>query len=151
MKEFDLVVIGAGSGLHVADAAIERGLSVAVVEEGPMGGTCLNRGCIPSKAIIHSADVAELTERAPVFGIKPSGYKVDFASVTKRASLAVNKDAGAIERSIRATQNMTLFKKRCRFVAERCAQEVPPLQAIRSGHRSACWVAETLQETVSSS
>lgn len=118
MKEFDLIVIGAGSGLHVADAAAELH-SVAVVEEGPMGGTCLNRGCIPSKAIIHSADVAELVGRAPVFGILPKGYKVDFASVTKRASQAVDKDARAIERSIRVTRNMTLFKKRCRFVAER--------------------------------
>ena len=59
MNKFDLMVIGSGSGLEVSSEAAERGLSVAVVEEGPFGGTCLNRGCIPSKMLIHSADVME--------------------------------------------------------------------------------------------
>ena len=60
MQTFDLIVIGAGSGLNVSSAAADMGMKVAVVEKGPMGGTCLNRGCIPSKIIIHSADVAEI-------------------------------------------------------------------------------------------
>ena len=60
MKKFDLIVIGAGSGLNISSAAADRGLKVAVVEKGPMGGTCLNRGCIPSKMLIHSADVVEI-------------------------------------------------------------------------------------------
>ena len=60
MKTFDLIVIGAGSGLDVANAAAESGLKVAIVEKERMGGTCLNRGCIPSKLLIHSADVAEI-------------------------------------------------------------------------------------------
>ena len=59
MQTFDLIVIGAGSGLNISSAAAGTGMKVAVVEKGPMGGTCLNRGCIPSKIIIHSADVAE--------------------------------------------------------------------------------------------
>ena len=58
LQKFDLIVIGSGSGLDVANAAYQRGLRVAVVEKGRMGGTCLNRGCIPSKLLIHSADVA---------------------------------------------------------------------------------------------
>jgi dihydrolipoamide dehydrogenase len=69
MKYFDLIVIGSGSGLDVAAYAAEKGLHVAIVEEGPLGGTCLNRGCIPSKMIIHSADVAEIIQRARLFGI----------------------------------------------------------------------------------
>ena len=52
-----MIVIGSGSGLEVSSEAAERGLSVAVVEHGPFGGTCLNRGCIPSKMLIHSAGV----------------------------------------------------------------------------------------------
>ncbi len=59
MNRFDLIVVGSGSGLEVSSEAAERGLSVAVVEEGPFSRTCLNRGCIPSKMLIHSANVME--------------------------------------------------------------------------------------------
>ncbi len=61
---FDLIVIGSGSGLEVSADASDRGFSVAVVEEGPFGGTCLNRGCIPSKMLIHCADVMDTIQRA---------------------------------------------------------------------------------------
>ena len=63
LQKFDLIVIGSGSGLDVANAATQNGLKVAVIEKDRMGGTCLNRGCIPSKLLIHSADVAEIIER----------------------------------------------------------------------------------------
>ena len=53
METYDLAEIGSGSGLEVSAEADELGLSVAVVEEGPFGGTCLNRGCIPSKTLIR--------------------------------------------------------------------------------------------------
>jgi mycothione reductase len=67
LQEFDLIVIGAGSGLDVANAAFRSGLRVAVIEKDRMGGTCLNKGCIPSKLLIHSADVAETIKRAELF------------------------------------------------------------------------------------
>lgn len=66
MKKFDVLVVGSGAGLEVASFAAERGLSVALVEEGPLGGTCLNRGCIPSKMLIHSADVAETIKNSQI-------------------------------------------------------------------------------------
>ncbi len=69
MKKFDVIVIGGGTGLEVASFAAEQGLSVALIEDGPMGGTCLNRGCIPSKMLIHSADVAETIRNSQKFGI----------------------------------------------------------------------------------
>ena len=119
MKEFDLVVIGAGSGLNVATKAAAAGLKTAIVEEGPMGGTCLNRGCIPSKIILHSADVAETTDGAPRFGIVPKGYSVDFAKVTRRASAAADRESREIEEGIKDTENLTLFKSRARFIGER--------------------------------
>ena len=70
MTNFDVIVIGSGSGLEVSSDAADNGLSVAVVEEGPFGGTCLNRGCIPSKMLIHCADVMETIQSAEKFGIK---------------------------------------------------------------------------------
>ena len=51
MKTYDLIVIGTGAGMNVAANAVSRGMQVAVIDRGPLGGTCLNRGCIPSKVI----------------------------------------------------------------------------------------------------
>ncbi len=122
MKEFDLIVIGGGSGLHVSSAASELGLKVAIIEEGPMGGTCLNRGCIPSKMIIHSADVAETIARAKEFGVDASVKKIDFAHVIGRATNLVDGEAKEIEEAIRSDKNTTLFKTKGRFVGERTLQ-----------------------------
>ncbi|CAN5861078.1 hypothetical protein BH23THE1_BH23THE1_28350 [soil metagenome] len=57
MQEFDLIVIGEGLGLDIANAVAQNGLKVAIIEKGRMGGTCLNRGFIPSKLLLHSAEV----------------------------------------------------------------------------------------------
>ena len=80
MKNYDLIVIGSGSGLEVSSEAAERGLSVAVVESGPFGGTCLNRGCLPSKMLIHCADVMETIKQSARFGIKATVEAVDWPS-----------------------------------------------------------------------
>src|SRR3989338_4254181 len=112
MKSFDLIVIGAGSGLDVAVEAANRGLKTVIIEEGPLGGTCLNRGCIPSKMIIHSADVAQEIKRASLFGLKASLNFVDFKKVTTRASHLVDEDTKSIEHSLRAGKNPILFKSR---------------------------------------
>ena len=70
MNKSDVMVIGSDSGLEVSSEAAERGLSVAAVEEGPFGGTGLNRGCIPSKMLIHSTDVMKTILGAERFGIR---------------------------------------------------------------------------------
>ena len=66
MKDYDVLVIGSGSGMSIADAALKRGMKVAVVESGPLGGTCLNRGCIPSKMVIYPADVINIIRESGV-------------------------------------------------------------------------------------
>lgn len=116
MKKFDVIVVGAGSGLDIASFAHRRSLSVAIVEEGPMGGTCLNRGCIPSKMVIHSADVAETIRNSQKFGITSQIEKIDFAAIVKRVSKYVDNDSAEIEKSIRGTEGMTLYKARGKFV-----------------------------------
>ena len=116
MEHFDVIVIGAGSGLSISSAASANGLKTAIIEQGPMGGTCLNRGCIPSKMIIHSADVAETINRAKEFGINPKGYSVDFRKITERASRLVDQDSRSIEKGIRADKNTTLFKTEGKFI-----------------------------------
>ena len=119
MQSFDLIVIGAGSGLNVSSAAAEMGLKVAVVEKGPMGGTCLNRGCILSKIIIHSADVAETARNSAKFGINSKISSIDFKKITARASSIVDKDAKEIEEGIIEDKNTTLFKTEAKFIADK--------------------------------
>ena len=84
INTFDLIVIGSGSGLDVASAVYNDGLKIAVIEKDKRGwGTCLNRGCVPSKLLIHSADISEIIKTAHLFGIKIDGYSVDFGSIVK--------------------------------------------------------------------
>src|SRR3989338_4690240 len=116
MENFDVIVIGAGSGLNISSATSAQGLKTAIVESGPMGGTCLNRGCIPSKIIIHSADVAEMINNASPFGISAKINKIDFKKVTDRASNTVDKDAKDIEKAIKEDKNTTLFKTEGKFI-----------------------------------
>ena len=122
MSDFDVMVIGTGSGLEVSSEAAERGLSVAVVEEGPFGETCLNRGCIPSKMLIHSADVMETIRGAERFGIKARVEAVDWQSVIQRVVDEIDGDARAIEEGNRGAPNTTLFKGRGRFVGKKALE-----------------------------
>lgn len=122
MQTFDLIVIGAGSGLNISSAASEMGLKVAVIEKGPMGGTCLNRGCIPSKIIIHSADVAETVRKSRQFGINSKISSIYFKKITSRASKIVDTDAKEIEEGIKEDKNTALFKVEAKFIAERTLQ-----------------------------
>ena len=119
MNKFDVMVIGSGSGLEVSSEAAERGLSVAVVEEGPFGGTCLNRGCIPSKMLIHSADVMETIKTAERFGIQARVDGIDWQSIIKRVNDEIDGDAEAIEQGNHQTPNITVFKGRGSFVGEK--------------------------------
>ncbi|HLD81029.1 MAG TPA: dihydrolipoyl dehydrogenase [archaeon] len=118
MKEqtFDLVVIGSGTGLDVANACASRGLKVAIVEEGAMGGTCLNRGCIPSKMYIHCADVAEEIRGAKRFGITAKITKIDYASIVKRVRGVVDGESMDIESAFKKIDNPKLFKAHTKFI-----------------------------------
>ncbi len=117
MNTFDLIVIGAGSGLDVAVQAAQQGLKTAIIEEGPLGGTCLNRGCIPSKMVIHAADVAEEIQKSAVFGVHSRITRIDFKRVTGRASNLIDEDAKEIEQGLRRGKNPVLFRTRAKFIA----------------------------------
>ena len=63
LKEYDIIVIGSGSGGEIVESALSHGNRVAWIDKGPLGGTCLNNGCIPSKMLIYPADrVMEINE-----------------------------------------------------------------------------------------
>ncbi|WP_458189199.1 dihydrolipoyl dehydrogenase [Haladaptatus sp. NG-WS-4] len=122
MDEFDFLVIGSGSGLDVANVAANRGQSVAVVEKGPLGGTCLNRGCIPSKLLLYHADVLETIERASEFHIDADVNDVAFADIVREVNEEVDADAESIRRGLRSSSQHDLFVGEGRFVDERTVE-----------------------------
>jgi len=86
MSSYDLVVIGAGPGGYVAAIrGAQLGLNVAIVEREHLGGICLNWGCIPTKALLRSAEVFHLMERAGEFGLKADAISYDLKAVVKRS------------------------------------------------------------------
>lgn len=92
-KEYDLVIIGGGTGGYVAAIrAAQLGLKTAIVEKGKLGGTCLHKGCIPSKALLRSAEVYHTAkERAAEFGVLTGEVSLDFSAVQKRKQSIVDQ------------------------------------------------------------
>jgi dihydrolipoamide dehydrogenase len=91
-KDFDLVILGGGTGGYVAAIrAAQLGKTVAVVEKGKLGGTCLHRGCIPSKALLRSAEVYKTAKKAADFGVDIEGLGLNFAKMQERKQSIVNQ------------------------------------------------------------
>lgn len=91
-KEYDLVILGGGTGGYVAAIrAAQLGLKTAVVEKGKLGGTCLHAGCIPSKALLRSAEVYAQTKESEKFGVFASDVTFDFAKVQARKNAIVEQ------------------------------------------------------------
>jgi dihydrolipoamide dehydrogenase len=79
---FDIVILGAGSGGYAAALrAAELDLSVALIDKAELGGTCLHRGCIPTKALLHAAEIADQTRESEQFGVKADLVGIDMAGV----------------------------------------------------------------------
>lgn len=98
MEHFDLIVVGAGPGGYVAAIkAAKLGLQTAIVESRDVGGTCLNRGCIPAKAMIHAASLYDEIKRADEFGIVCGDVKVDYEKVVAYKEDTVQKLVSGVE------------------------------------------------------
>ncbi|WP_339817201.1 dihydrolipoyl dehydrogenase [uncultured Paracoccus sp.] len=96
-QNFDLVVIGAGPGGYVAAIrGAQLGLKVACIEREHLGGICLNWGCIPTKAMLRSAEVYHLMHRAKEFGLKAEGLGYDLDAVVKRSRGVAKQLSGGI-------------------------------------------------------
>jgi len=96
---FDVTIIGSGPGGYVAAIrAAQLGLKTALVEKGgALGGTCLHAGCIPTKALLYSAEVLEIAREASRFGVKTGEVKLDLAAVHKHKTDVVRRQAKGVE------------------------------------------------------
>ncbi len=105
MREFDLVVIGGGPGGYTASIrASQKGALVGLVERDSVGGTCLNRGCIPTKALYYSAKNLLATKKAERFGIKVSEVEFDLSEAVRRKNDVVARLVAGIEQLLRANR-----------------------------------------------
>ena len=77
MKQYDIIVVGTGGATIVADAAIKVGKKVAIIEKGKFGGTCLTRGCIPTKVMVTAANAIQEVEEFKKIGINVSDATMD--------------------------------------------------------------------------
>jgi dihydrolipoamide dehydrogenase len=92
LENFDLVILGGGSGGYAAALrGAQLGLSVALVERDKLGGTCLHRGCIPTKALLHSAEVADTTRESEQFGVNAQLNGIDMPAVNRYRDGIVDK------------------------------------------------------------
>jgi mycothione reductase len=116
MEKYDAIVVGSGSGMMIADAAVSRGMKVALVEMDKLGGTCLNRGCIPSKMVIYPADIVNQIKHAERLGVHAKIERVDFEHIMRRTREFVEHDRRPMEENIPKVEGLTYYPVRGEFV-----------------------------------
>ncbi|MFC4542429.1 dihydrolipoyl dehydrogenase family protein [Halosolutus amylolyticus] len=122
MADFDVLVIGGGTANNVAAAAANRGLETALVEPGPLGGTCLNRGCNPSKMLIQAANAVNHVRDAERFHVDASLEGIDWESVVGEMDDLLGGIADDMAERYREKDHLTLFEERTAFVDDRTVE-----------------------------
>ena len=102
MEKYQVIIIGAGPGGYVcAIKAAKLGLKTAIVEERRAGGTCLNRGCIPAKAMLHASGLYHEIQNAETFGITAEGIRLDFEKVLSYNEQTTNRLVEGVEQLLK--------------------------------------------------
>jgi mycothione reductase len=118
MKKYDIIVIGSGCGMNIVEEALGHEMSVALVDKGPLGGTCANLGCIPSKMLIFAADrIAEILE-AKKLGIKTDIRNIDFSFIMERMRKSVRENQEHMRQGIAETKNLGFYEGEGQFVGD---------------------------------
>ena len=115
---FDIVILGAGSGGYAAALrAAELNLSVALIDKAELGGTCLHRGCIPTKALLHAAEIADQTRESEQFGVKADLIGIDMAGVNAYKDGVVSRLYKGLQGLLKQP-NITVFNGHGKLVAQ---------------------------------
>jgi pyruvate/2-oxoglutarate dehydrogenase complex dihydrolipoamide dehydrogenase (E3) component len=119
MKEFDAIVIGAGqAGVPLAKKLAKMGLKTVLIEKRVVGGTCINDGCTPTKAMVASARMAYLAGKSHELGIEIPSFEVNFKSIMARKSKIVEQFRGGAISGIEETENLSLIYGEAVFKAD---------------------------------
>src|ERR1700716_554997 len=114
---YDAIVIGAGqAGGPLSTALARAGLRTVLIEREDIGGTCINKGCTPTKTMVASARVAYLTRRAADYGVRTGPVSIDMVRVPQRKRDIVESFRSGSERHIRTTPGLDWIHAEARFV-----------------------------------
>jgi pyruvate/2-oxoglutarate dehydrogenase complex dihydrolipoamide dehydrogenase (E3) component len=135
MPDYDAIIIGTGqAGPALARRLVAAGRTVAVVERKLFGGTCVNTGCTPTKALVASAYAAHMACRAADYGVMIDGaIKVDMKAVKARKDAIVAPSRKGVERSLKALKGCTVYEGHARFTA-------PKKVAVNGSELAADWI-----------
>ncbi len=115
---FDIVILGGGSGGYAtALRAVQLGLTVALVEKSKLGGTCLHNGCIPTKALLHAAEIADQTRESEQFGVKAELVGIDMAAVNSYKDGVISRLYKGLQGMLKGNKSITIVEGHGRLVA----------------------------------
>jgi pyruvate/2-oxoglutarate dehydrogenase complex dihydrolipoamide dehydrogenase (E3) component len=120
MHKYDAIIIGTGqSGPALARRLVAAGQRVAIIERKLFGGTCINTGCTPTKALVASAYAAHVARRAADYGVRiGAAVHVDMKAIKARKDAIVAQSRNGVERSLKTLEGCTVYEGHARFVAE---------------------------------
>ncbi|MDU6769132.1 MAG: FAD-dependent oxidoreductase, partial [Veillonella sp.] len=118
MKQYDIIVVGTGGATIVADAAIKTGKKVAIIEKGKFGGTCLTRGCIPTKVMVTAANAVQEVKEFGKIGVNVGDATMDWDTVAKRTWHMIDKSAGIYD-YYNAYDNVDVYRGAASFVSDK--------------------------------
>ncbi len=117
MKKFDVVIVGSGAGLMLAEAALQSGKTCALIEQAKFGGTCLTKGCIPSKMLVYPADLIREAEKSERVGLGFHRPQVDWDKISKRMWKQISV-CDELEQTFRGLKNLEVYKGTAEFTGK---------------------------------
>jgi dihydrolipoamide dehydrogenase len=117
MKEYDVIVVGAGTGLGIAFKALSAGLRVALIDKGSLGGTCLNVGCVPSKTLLYAADRILEIEESAKFGVLAEITDIDFCTIMNRMKKSISRGSRYIKDAVKESDNLDHYASETQFIS----------------------------------